>query len=49
MALPLWGCALACPVRTVGGKAIGRGRNAAGATRRPPQVIAYSVVLAPAT
>ena len=36
MALPLWGCALACPVCTVGGRAIGCGRNAAGATRRPP-------------
>ena len=36
MALPLWGCALAWPVRTVGGRAIGSGRNAAGATRRPP-------------
>ena len=29
MALPLWGCALACPVRTVGGRAKGSGRNAA--------------------
>ena len=36
MALPLWGCTLACPVRTVGGRAKGSGRNAAGATRRPP-------------
>lgn len=35
MALPLWGSALARPVRTVGGRDC-CSRNAAGATRRPP-------------